>query len=209
MNDEKVIEFMEEKHISNEVINKILMHDSFFNNEIDLLERIEDIYELLGFAGLTNSDIEKIISKNISILDFSKAELCKLASVLKTINISGEITDHNAIASGIINYKRVFMRNLVVNQTGNSILLSGFSFLTASDYNIYGNMYKLSKACFELFNVWCSSDEELEQCLNNRLKINNKLCTVDDYIKIQSSIFYRRYLQYKNNKLEEKNKGSM
>lgn len=208
MVNSKEIDFMGKKDMSNETINKILRYDSYHVNETDLLERLTNIYELLGFIGLSNYDIEKIIFLNQSILDFSVAELCKLAAVLEGININNEITDSNTLARGIVNYKRVFMRNLVATQAGRDTYRNGLSFLTSSDNQTYGGKYSLSGNVFSIFKTYCESDEELEQLLNHNLKIKDNYYSVDDYIKIQSSIFYRRYLQNKKN-IEGKTPGSL
>lgn len=210
MVNSKAIDFMEEKGMSNETINKVLQYDGYSETETDLLERLQNIYELLKFARLNNSDIEKIIYFNKSILDFSVSELCKLGVVLDGANINNEITDSSTLARGIIYYKRVFMRNLIATQAGRNTGRNGLSFLTASDNMTYGEKYNLSYNIFSIFKTNCASDEELEGLLNFNLKIKDNYYSVDDYIKIQSSIFYRRYLQNKNKRnADEKTQRSL
>ena len=85
------LKYIKSLGMSDETIRKVLRYDSLYDNDIELDDRLKNIYELLGFARLTNEEIEKIIYNNISILDFSKNELCKLAFVLEGVNFNNDI----------------------------------------------------------------------------------------------------------------------
>ena len=71
--------------------------------------------------------------------------------------------------------------------------------LTEPDYSAYGTKYNLSLVCFQSLKQSCDSDEELEEALNGKLIIGDKRYSVDDYIKILSSLFYNKYLNSKKN----------
>ena len=184
--------------MDDETIEKILRYDSLDNNDIDLDDRLKNIYELLGFAKLTNKEIEKIIYRNISILDFSNSELCKLAAVLENVNFNNDIIEKKTFSRGLINYKRVFIRNLVLELSGKKNSY-GNTVLTEDDYSAYGARHKLSSVCLQSLKQSCSSDEELEGALDEKLLVGDKRYSVDDYIKILSSLFYNKYLNNKKN----------
>ena len=122
--DEK-LSYIKSLGMNDETIAKILRYDSLDNNDIDLDDRLKKIYELLGFAKLTNKEIEKIIYNNLSILDFSNSELCKLAAVLENVNFNNDIIEKKTFSKGLVNYKRIFIRNLVLEASGKK--------------NVYGN----------------------------------------------------------------------
>ena len=202
-----IIEYMKNLSMPDELINKLIKYD-INHKDSNLLEKINNIYELLGFAGLTNEEIGNVLFYNMSLLSFSIKELCKLAYVLENLNLGDSLSSNHSVVRGIINYKRAFMRGLVTNLCGGSFV-NHESYLTSSDYVAYGSKHSFYIYCYRIFKVMCSSDEELEMCLNGRLKCKGKSYTVDDYIKVQSSIFYRRYLEYKNRKRSELNGKSI
>ena len=115
--DEK-LSYIKSLGMNDETIAKILRYDSLDNNDIDLDDRLKKIYELLGFAKLTNKEIEKIIYNNLSILDFSNSELCKLAAVLENVTFNNDIIEKKTFSKGLVNYKRIFIRNLVLEASG-------------------------------------------------------------------------------------------
>lgn len=195
--DEK-LSYIKSLGMNDETIEKILRYDSLDNNDIDLDDRLKNIYELLGFAKLTNKEIEKIIYNNLSILDFSNSELCKLAAVLENINFNNDIIEKKTFSKGLVNYKRIFIRNLVLEASGKKNVY-GNTVLTEPDYSAYGTKYNLSLVCFQSLKQSCDSDEELEEALNGKLIIGDKRYSVDDYIKILSSLFYNKYLSSKKN----------
>lgn len=195
--DEK-LSYIKSLGMDDETIEKILRHDSLDNNDIDLDDRLKKIYELLGFAKLTNKEIEKIIYNNLSILDFSNSELCKLAAVLENVNFNNDIIEKKTFSKGLVNYKRIFIRNLVLEASGKKNVY-GNTVLTEPDYSAYGTKYNLSLVCFQSLKQSCDSDEELEEALNGKLIIGDKRYSVDDYIKILSSLFYNKYLNSKKN----------
>lgn len=195
--DEK-LSYIKSLGMNDETIEKILRYDSLDNNDIDLDDRLKNIYELLGFAKLTNKEIEKIIYNNLSILDFSNSELCKLAAVLENINFNNDIIEKKTFSKGLVNYKRIFIRNLVLEASGKKNVY-GNTVLTEPDYSAYGTKYNLSLVCFQSLKQSCDSDEELEETLNGKLIIGDKRYSVDDYIKILSSLFYNKYLNSKKN----------
>ncbi len=195
--DEK-LSYIKSLGMNDETIEKILRYDSLDNNDIDLDDRLKNIYELLGFAKLTNKEIEKIIYNNLSILDFSNSELCKLAAVLENINFNNDIIEKKTFSKGLVNYKRIFIRNLVLEASGKKNVY-GNTVLTEPDYSAYGTKYNLSLVCFQSLKQSCDSDEELEEALNGKLIIGDKRYSVDDYIKILSSLFYNKYLNSKKN----------
>ncbi len=184
--------------MDNETIERILKYDSLYNNDVNLDDRLKNIYELLGFAKLTNKEIEKIIYNNISILDFSNSELCKLAAVLENVNFNNDIIEKKTFSRGLINYKRVFIRNLVLELSGKKNSY-GNTVLTESDYSAYGTKHNLSLVCSQSLKQSCDSDEELEEVLDKKLIIGDKRYSVDDYIKILASLFYNKYLNNKKN----------
>ena len=192
------LSYIESLGMDDETIDKILRYDSLYNNDIDLDDRLKNIYELLGFAKLTSKEIERIIYNNISILDFSNSELCKLATVLENVNFNNDIIEKKTFSKGLVNYKRIFIRNLVLeasgkkNEYGNTVLIE-------DDYHAYGTKHNLSLVCSRLLKQSCNSDEELEKTLDGKLLIGDKHCSVDDYIKILSSLFYNKYLNNKKN----------
>ena len=196
MNDK--LSYIESFGMDNETIERILKYDSLHNNEVDLDDRLKNIYELLGVAKLTNKEIEKIIYNNISMLDFSNSELCKLAAVLENINFNNDIIEKKTFSKGLVNYKRIFIRNLVLeasgkkNEYGNTVLIE-------DDYHAYGTKHNLSLVCLLALKQSCSSDEELEEALDEKLIIGDKRYSVDDYIKILASLFYNKYLNNKKN----------
>lgn len=200
-----IIEYMKNLSMPDELINKLIKYNI---NHDDLLEKINNIYELLGFAGLTDEEIGNVLFYNISLLNFSLTELCKLAYVLENLNLGDSLSSNHSVVRGIINYKRAFMRGLVTNLCGGSFV-NHESYLTSSDYVAYGSRHHFYLYCYKVFGVMCSSDEELEKCLDGRLKCKGKTFMVDDYIKVQSSIFYRRYLEYKNRKRSASNGKSI
>lgn len=191
------LDYINSLGMSNDTINKIIKYDSLSKDSVDLDDKLKNIYDILGFAGFSNEEIERIISSNVSILDFSMSELCKLAAVLENVDFKNDLIEKKSISRCIINYKRVFIRNLVMQKNIDEHTF-GNSALVDTDYNVYGTKYKLSISCYKTFGVYCNSDDELEQVLDNKLVINGKHYSVDECIKLQSSIFYRRYLQYKN-----------
>ena len=195
--DEK-LSYIKSLGMNDETIEKILRYDSLYNNDVDLDDRLKNIYELLGFAKLTNKEIEKIIYNNLSILDFSNSELCKLAAVLENVNFNNDIIEKKTFSKGLVNYKRVFMRNLVLELSGKKSSYGNIA-LTEPDYGAYGIRYNLSLVCFQSLKQSCDSDEELEEALNGKLIIGDKRYSVDDYIKILSSLFYNKYLNNKKN----------
>lgn len=195
--DEK-LSYIKSLGMNDETIEKILRYDSLDNNDIDLDDRLKNIYELLGFAKLTNKEIEKIIYNNLSILDFSNSELCKLAAVLENINFNNDIIEKKTFSKGLVNYKRIFIRNLVLEASGKKNVY-GNTVLTEPDYSAYGTKYNLSLVCFQSLKQSCDSDEELEEVLDGKLIIGDKRYSVDDYIKILSSLFYNKYLNSKKN----------
>ena len=195
--DEK-LSYIKSLGMNDETIEKILRYDSLDNNDIDLDDRLKKIYELLGFAKLTNKEIEKIIYNNLSILDFSNSELCKLAAVLENINFNNDIIEKKTFSKGLVNYKRIFIRNLVLEASGKKNVY-GNTVLTEPDYSAYGTKHNLSLVCLQSLKQSCDSDEELEEALNGKLIIGDKRYSVDDYIKILSSLFYNKYLNSKKN----------
>lgn len=120
--DEK-LSYIKSLGMNDETIAKILRYDSLDNNDIDLDDRLKKIYELLGFAKLTNKEIEKIIYNNLSILDFSNSELCKLAAVLENVNFNNDIIEKKTFSKGLVNYKRIFIRNLVLEASGKKMYM--------------------------------------------------------------------------------------
>ena len=48
------LSYIESLGMDDETIDKILRYDSLYNNDIDLDDRLKNIYELLGFAKLTS-----------------------------------------------------------------------------------------------------------------------------------------------------------
>lgn len=195
MNDE--IKYMKSLLMSDELINKIINYE-IKSKTLNLNEKLNYIYNLLGFAGLTNEEISNVIYNNISILGFTKQELCKLGYVFENINLGDSLLTKNTVVRGLINYKRVFMRSLICNFS-NRLLINQGTILTDPDSIVYGTKFYFGVSCYDLFKVSCSSDQELEQCLNNKLKFKDKFYSVDDYLKLQSTLFYERYLQNKNN----------
>lgn len=195
--DEK-LSYIKSLGMNDETIAKILRYDSLDNNDIDLDDRLKKIYELLGFAKLTNKEIEKIIYNNLSILDFSNSELCKLAAVLENVNFNNDIIEKKTFSKGLVNYKRIFIRNLVLEASGKKNVY-GNTVLTEPDYSAYGTKHNLSLVCLQSLKQSCDSDEELEEALDGKLIIGDKHYSVDDYIKILSSLFYNKYLNSKKN----------
>lgn len=195
--DEK-LSYIKSLGMNDETIAKILRYDSLDNNDIDLDDRLKKIYELLGFAKLTNKEIEKIIYNNLSILDFSNSELCKLAAVLENVNFNNDIIEKKTFSKGLVNYKRIFIRNLVLEASGKKNVY-GNTVLTEPDYSAYGTKHNLSLVCLQSLKQSCDSDEELEEVLDGKLIIGDKHYSVDDYIKILSSLFYNKYLNSKKN----------
>lgn len=195
--DEK-LSYIKSLGMNDETIAKILRYDSLDNNDIDLDDRLKNIYELLGFAKLTNKEIEKIIYNNLSILDFSNSELCKLAAVLENVNFNNDIIEKKTFSKGLVNYKRIFIRNLVLEASGKKNVY-GNTVLTEPDYSAYGTKHNLSLVCLQSLKQSCDSDEELEEALDGKLIIGDKHYSVDDYIKILSSLFYNKYLNSKKN----------
>lgn len=195
--DEK-LSYIKSLGMNDETIAKILRYDSLDNNDIDLDDRLKNIYELLGFAKLTNKEIEKIIYNNLSILDFSNSELCKLAAVLENVNFNNDIIEKKTFSKGLVNYKRIFIRNLVLEASGKKNVY-GNTVLTEPDYSAYGTKHNLSLVCLQSLKQSCDSDEELEEALDGKLIIGDKHYSVDDYIKILASLFYNKYLNSKKN----------
>lgn len=192
------LKYIKSLGMSDETIRKVLRYDSLYDNDIELDDRLKNIYELLGFARLTNEEIEKIIYNNISILDFSKNELCKLAFVLEGVNFNNDIIENKSFAAGLINYKRIFIRNLVLELSGKKNTYSN-SVLKENEYDTYGTKHNFSLSCSELFKKICCSDEEVEKNLDGKLLIGNNRYSVDDYIQISASLFYNKYLKSKKN----------
>lgn len=195
--DEK-LSYIKSLGMNDETIAKILRYDSLDNNDIDLDDRLKKIYELLGFAKLTSKEIEKIIYNNLSILDFSNSELCKLAAVLENVNFNNDIIEKKTFSKGLVNYKRIFIRNLVLEASGKKNVY-GNTVLPEPDYSAYGTKHNLSLVCLQSLKQSCDSDEELEEALDGKLIIGDKHYSVDDYIKILSSLFYNKYLNSKKN----------
>ena len=195
--DEK-LSYIKSLGMNDETIAKILRYDSLDNNDIDLDDRLKKIYELLGFAKLTSKEIEKIIYNNLSILDFSNSELCKLAAVLENVNFNNDIIEKKTFSKGLVNYKRIFIRNLVLEASGKKNVY-GNTVWTEPDYSAYGTKHNLSLVCLQSLKQSCDSDEELEEALDGKLIIGDKHYSVDDYIKILASLFYNKYLNSKKN----------
>ena len=188
--DEK-LSYIKSLGMNDETIAKILRYDSLDNNDIDLDDRLKKIYELLGFAKLTNKEIEKIIYNNLSILDFSN-------SSVGNVNFNNDIIEKKTFSKGLVNYKRIFIRNLVLEASGKKNA-HGNTVLTEPDYSAYGTKHNLSLVCLQSLKQSCDSDEELEEALDGKLIIGDKHYSVDDYIKILASLFYNKYLNSKKN----------
>lgn len=202
MKNNELIDFLEEKYMDNDTINAILKYDSIHNT--NSIKIINDIYDIFNFIGLNNDYIEVLIRKNISILDCSKSELVKIAYVLQEVNLNDEIFSKYTIASGITNYKRVFMRDFVSKMSGRYEKYHGVDFLTASDSIAYSFKYNLNKNC-DVLQKGISCDEELENALNKSLKYDGKHITVDEYLNKKAISFYIKFMMYSKNKAKKTN----
>lgn len=203
MKNNELIDLLEEKYMDNDTINAILNHCNH-HNDVDIIKVINDIYDIFSFVGLSNDYIEVLIKKNISILDCSKSELLKIAYILQEVNLNDEIFSKSTIASGITNYKRVFMRNFVAKISGRYEKYNGVDFLTASDSCAYGLKYNFNKNC-DVLEKGILSDEELENALNKQLKYDGKTITVDEYLNKKAISFYIKFMMYSKNKIEKTN----
>src|SRR5574344_2379240 len=109
------IEYFEEKGFDHESINylqtyimrnyKSVMYDQ--KHDTNNLKKIKFLFHLLGFIGLDNEAIEKLLVANPSLLSDSKEKILKFAYVWKNI---GEyaMTDNSYYRKSDI--KRVFLR---------------------------------------------------------------------------------------------------
>ena len=200
MKNNGLINLLEEKYMDNDTINAILKYIS--NHNIDVVEKINSIYDIFDFVGLSNEYIEVLIRKTIGILDCSKSELVKIAYVLNEVNLNDEIFSKVSIANGIINYKRVFMRDLISKLSGRFKTHKGVDFLTVGDNYAYGSKYNLNKSCDVLQKgIYC--DEALENVLSKYLKFDGNNVTVDEYLDKMATRFYLKFLLYKNKKAKE------
>ena len=113
-------------------------------------------------------------------------------------NFNNDIIEKKTFSKGLVNYKRIFIRNLVLEASGKKNVY-GNTVLTEPDYSAYGTKHNLSLVCSQSLKQSCDSDEELEEALDGKLIIGDKHYSVDDYIKILSSLFYNKYLNSKKN----------
>ena len=59
MKNNELINLLEEKYMDNDTINAILKYIS--NHNIDVVEKINSIYDIFDFVGLSNEYIEVLI----------------------------------------------------------------------------------------------------------------------------------------------------
>lgn len=200
MND--IVEYMKDKSFSDETIIKVEKYVLKHSDTIDYYKSIVNLYELLSFANFNSEQIQMFISNSLQSLDLSLNEIIKLAWVYKETGMIDNILTPYGIKDNLINYKRLYMRYLLVIYTKKPIKKKlGYRFYFLSSSVVYGTKYS--------FPTFFSSDEELEEYLNKNLKINGESCTLDDYITYNSKKFYIRYLNYKNEQRKKTNDKSI
>ena len=198
---DEFIECLKSYNMEDDTIAKILGYYRMYPN-VDS-KKIDLIYSILSYAGLSYDDIEKVIKKSTSILSFSVEQLREYAYVFS------EIDDPSQIANSsyrIIDYKRVFIRNIVriMNRDINN---HSISCLFRPEEDVYGSTYSFSAIINHFFNdPKIASDAELEALINRKglLKIDDKPVTVDEFLSIQGRRFYIKYKTFEYNKKNRK-----
>ncbi len=196
MSREELIDYLESKDFDAEEINKLLVF-SGNHEKINLMLNLEFIYEILTYTGLIEEQIKLFVLQNLKVLTQDKSEIIKIAYVLNDADLISRLFGRLDCVRGIYLYKRIFMRNLLVNFSKRYINPVGAKFLICSDARAYVTDFNLSEYAYYLFKETVHSDDELESILNKQIKMNGENVTVDKYIEVNSKLFYNKYLMSK------------
>lgn len=185
-----LMDFLLGKNIEVETVKKAVDYQEF-NPTFDFLKNAEFIYEIFSFINLNDMEIEKLITKKISLLKEPKEEICKIAYVFKEANLGSFIFDFNSVLAKVKCYKRTFMRHMICKDIGLAPTA-----LMVEEKKAF-NEHRLSEIIHSAHNVWIDNDEEIENYLNKRLTYNNTPIDVDTYIELNAKLLYSNYLKSK------------
>ena len=194
--NEKELENLTNYGISVETINKIMNHLMCYLTK-DVYDKVLFIHEIFSYAGFSDEQIDILIRQNISILDKKKFEIVKMACILENTGLVDEMFAKSYIKR-ILNYKRIFMRDLIIKKSNRETYPNGNSlarFLLSHDYKAYSSVYQID--IYQTTKSQANSDEELEWVLNKCLTYNGKPITVDECINRSALIFYNKYKEKK------------
>lgn len=219
------VEFLKLNGASNELINNVIdkivlkLNDEEYKTFLNKLEFVYDIFMSIGFS---NNEINDFLSNssNVNILKKDKKEIIKIVYVLNRVGVQRLLTDPDEPLRNGLMYKRIFMRDLYLKLKNGYEYRSGLGLLSSSELEAYGSKYKLATKTIkeddeklpdhlkELLKDGkkissVSSDAELERFLDKVLVVNNKHVTVDKFIEMASTNFYKNYML---NKLKGKKK---
>lgn len=191
MSNYDLIEYLKEKGIKDETINKILI---FYgeNENIDILKKIKFLFNIMNYAGVSNEQLDNLLYLKTSILNKDNDEIIKTASILNETGMIDELFSKNSTCKNVIQYKRIFMRNFIAERSGRYNRKVSASFLTCSESDAYGT-YLFDLDIKRVLNMSILNDNSLEQVLNSCMTYNGVHITVDDYITKSSIKFYKKY----------------
>lgn len=180
--------FLHDKNMTINEINKVLDHQYRYK-DIDMLKNAKFIYEIFDFIGLSTEEINKLIITKVSILDYSKEEILKIAFVFKEANLIDYVFEYSSV---IDKYKRIYMRYLILQKMFGDINVNPSLLFVSSDLAFGRN--GLSKIILNNLNEKVDNDEELEEFLNETFKKYDNSLTIDKLIHLNSRKLFSDYI---------------
>lgn len=191
MNNNELIDYLKSRGMSNETIARVLFYCR--NNEnINYADKIEFIFNILNYAGISDEQIEFILNINTAIIDKTNSDIIKNAAVLHNTGMIDEIFSKERFGSKWSRYKRIFMRNIIAERSGRYQRSLSPEILVCEDLIAY-NKLRFYEDIIKVLNARIDSDEELENELNKYLTYNGEHVTVDEYINKLAVIFFNKY----------------
>lgn len=191
MNNNELIDYLKDKGMSNETIARVLFYCRNKEN-MNYYDKIKFIFNILGYAGLTDDQIGLVLNINPAIVDRSNSDIVKNAAVLSGTGMIDEIFSKERSASRYLRYKRIFMRNIIAERSTRYSKSLSPDVLVCEDTVTYGKL-KFYEDVYNVLNARVNSDAELEDVLNKSLMINGQHVTVDEYINKLAVMFFNKY----------------
>ncbi len=120
------IEYLENKNFDADEIVKL---EKFFVNKKftceQIIEKMDAIYKIFGYATLSNLDINKLILNNTNVLFKSDYEIISIAYTWLETGLIQEAASKTSIYAD--NYVRTYLRNIYLN-SGINVLRSPISY---------------------------------------------------------------------------------
>ena len=191
MDNNELIDYLKSRGMSNETIARVLCYCR--NNEnINYADKIEFIFNILNYAGISDEQIEFILNINTAIVDKTNSDIIKNAAVLHNTGMIDEIFSKERSGSKWSRYKRIFMRNIIAERSGRYQRSLSPEILVCEDLIAY-NKLKFCEDVRKVLNKRIDSDEELESVLDKSLMYNGRHVTVDEYINKLAVVFFNEY----------------